>query len=163
MIKQLIHSAKIEKEIMLKVGLRTIDSHEVQEVDALLDSGATGLFIDHAWLCQKKITTRKLEHPIEVYNIDRSVNRGGSITEEVTLILSYQGHKERTVFKVCDLGKSNLIIGYTWLHKHNLEVNWETGKVEMTRCPRECNVSERRQKGIKKRIRGVGEEKTTKT
>jgi len=162
MIK-LIRSAKIEKEIMLRVGLRMIDSHEIEEVDMLLDSGATGLFIDHAWLHQKKITTQKLEHPIEVYNIDRSVNRGGSITEEVTLILSHQGHKEHTVFKVCDLGKSNLIIGYTWLHKHNLEVNWETGKVEMTRCPQECNVSERRQKGVKKRKRGVGEEKSTKT
>jgi len=80
-----------------------------------------------------------------------SLNRGGSITKEVTLILSYQGHKECTVFKVCDLGESNLIIGYTWLHRHNPEIDWETGKVEMTRCPRECNVAERRQKGIKKR------------
>jgi len=135
MIKQLIHSAKIEKEIMLRVGLRTIDSHKVEEVDTLLDSGATGLFIDHAWLHQNKITTQKLEHPIKVYNIDRSVNQEGSITEEVTLILSYQGHKECTVFEVCDLGKSNHIIGYIWLHKHNPEVDWETGKVEMTRCP----------------------------
>jgi len=142
---------------MLKVGLRTVDSHEVEEVDVLLDGGATGLFIDHTWLCQKKITTHKLEHPIKVYNIDGSMNRGGSITE-VTLILSYQGHKEHAVLEVCDLGKSNLIIGYTWLHKHNLEINWETGKVEMTRCPRECNVAERRQKGIKKRRRGVGNE-----
>jgi len=129
MIKQLIHSAKIEKEIMLRVGLRMIDSHEVEEVDTLLDSGVTGLFIDHTWLCQKKITTQKLEHPIKVYNINRSVNRGGSITEEVTLILSYQEHKEHTVLEVCDLGKSNLIIGYTWLHQHNPEINWETGKV----------------------------------
>jgi len=32
----------------------------------------------------------------------------------------------------------------------------------MTRCPRECNVAERRQKGIKKRRRGVGDEKSTK-
>jgi len=119
---------------MLRVGLRTIDSHEVEEVDALLDSGVTGLFIDHAWLCQKKITTCKLEHCIEVYNIDGSINRGGSITEEVTLILSYHGHKECAVFKVCDLGKSNLIIGYTMLHKHNPDINWETGKVEMMRC-----------------------------
>jgi len=63
----------------------------------------------------------------------------------------------------CDLGKYNLIIGYTWLHKHNPEINWETGKVEMTRCPRECNVAERRQKGIKKRRRGVGDEKSTKS
>ena len=53
MIKQLIHSAKIEKEIMLKVGLRTIDSHEVEEVDALLDSGVTGLFIDHGLVAPK--------------------------------------------------------------------------------------------------------------
>jgi len=156
MIKQLIHSAKIEKEIMLGVGLRMVDSHEVEEVDALLDSGA-------AWLCQKKITTRKLEHPIEVYNIDGSINRGGSIMEEVTLILSYQGYKACTVFEVCDMGKSNLIIGYPWLHKHNPEIDWETGKVEMMRCPRECNVSERRQKGIKKRRRGVGDEKSMKT
>jgi len=66
------------------------------------------------------------------------------------------------VFKVCDLGKSNLIIGYTWLHKHNLEIDWETGKVEMMRCPRECNVAERRQKGIKKRRKGVGDEKSAK-
>ena len=29
MIKQLIHSAQIDKEIMLRVGLRTIDSHSV--------------------------------------------------------------------------------------------------------------------------------------
>jgi len=42
---------------MLRVRLRMIDSHEIEEVDVLLDSGATGLFIDHAWLCQKKITT----------------------------------------------------------------------------------------------------------
>ena len=125
----------------------------------LLDSGATGLFIDRTWLHQKKITTQKLEHPIEVYNINRSVNRGESITEEVTLILSYQGHKECTVFKVCDLGNFNLIIGHTGLHKHNPESDWETGKVEMTRCPHECNISERRQKGIKKRKRSREREK----
>jgi len=77
---------------MLKVGLRTVGSHEVEEVDMLLDTGETGLFINCAWLRQKKITTHKLEHPIEVYNINRSINRGGSIMEEVTLILSYQGH-----------------------------------------------------------------------
>jgi len=95
--------------------------------------------------------------------IDGSVNRGGSITEEVTLISSYQGHKDCTVFKVCDLGKSNLIIVYAWLHKHNPEIDWETGKVKMTICPQECNVSERRWKGIKKRKRRVGEEKSTRT
>jgi len=61
------------------------------------------------------------------------------------------------VFEVCDLGKSNLIIGYTWLHKHNLEIDWEMGKAEMMRCPRKCNTTGRRQKGPKKRKQEVGE------
>ena len=69
------HDPMASTKVRLKVGLRMVDSHEIEEVDVLLDSGATGLFIDHAWLCQKKITTHRLEHPIEVYNIDGSVNR----------------------------------------------------------------------------------------
>jgi len=40
--------SRLEEYSMLKVGLRTVDSHEIEEVDVLLDSGATGLFIDHA-------------------------------------------------------------------------------------------------------------------
>jgi len=35
----------------------------------------------------------------------------GAFTEEVTLILSDQGHKEWAVFEVCDLGKSILSLG----------------------------------------------------
>jgi len=31
-----------------------IDSHEIEEVNALLDSGVTGLFIDCTWLHQRK-------------------------------------------------------------------------------------------------------------
>ena len=57
------------------------------------------------------------------------MNRGESITEEVTLILSYQGHKEHAVFEVCDLGKSNLIIGYTRLYTVNIIWRW-TGRQE---------------------------------
>jgi len=86
MIKQLIRSAKIEKEIMLKVGLRTVDSHEVEEVDVLLDSGATGLFIDHAWLHQKKITTQNWN------TLSKSIISMEALTEEEVLwrrLLSY--------------------------------------------------------------------------
>jgi len=87
MINDLFCSAKIKKEIMLKAGLRTVDSHEVEEVDALLDSEVTGLLSTMLGCAKRKSQPCKLEHPIEVYNVDRSVNRGGSIIEEVTLIL----------------------------------------------------------------------------
>ena len=148
--KTVIRSAYIEHEVKLKVGLKTVDTHAIADVNALLDCGATDLFINRAFVRKKEIRMRKLQDPITVYNIDGTVNRGGSITEEVTLIMSHQGHKERAVFEVCDLGKTDLIIGFTWLKKHNPEINWRTGEVEMTRCPRECNVFARQLKKVKK-------------
>jgi len=31
-----------------------------------------------------------------------------------------------------------MILGYTWLKDHNPEVDWQTGKVQMNRCPLRC-------------------------
>jgi hypothetical protein len=92
----------------------------------------------------------KLDHPIPVFNIDGSPDSGGSITEEVTLIMSYQGHQEKAVFEVCDLWKASLIIGYMWLCKHNPDINWKTGEVQMTHCPEECNVYLKRKRRLKR-------------
>jgi hypothetical protein len=86
------------------------------------------------------LKTHILPYPIKVYNIDGTLNQGGSITEEITLMMSHYGHEERVVFKVCDLGKATLIVGHPWLWKHNPEINWKMGEVKLTCCPAECNV-----------------------
>jgi len=39
---------------------------------------------------------------------------------------------------VSNLEKQNMILSYTWLKDHNPEVNWQTGKVQMNRCPPRC-------------------------
>jgi len=84
---------------------------------------------------------RPLNKSIWVYNVDGTLNQEGSITHEVTLMMSHKGHKEKVVFEVCDLGKSTVIIGYTWLQKHNPMIDWKTGDIKFTRCPQECNVA----------------------
>jgi len=81
-----------------------------------------------------------------VYNVDGTLNQGGSITHEVTLMMTHKGHKEKVVFEVCDLGKSTVIIGYTWLQKHNPMIDWKTGDIKFTRCPQECNVATKKHK-----------------
>ena len=53
----------------------------------------------------------------------------------------YKGHKEDVTFEICDLGKVNLIIGFTWLQKHNPEINWLTGEITFSHCPKECGMS----------------------
>ena len=69
------------------------------------------------------------------------MNQGGSITHETTMMMLHKGHHEKAVFKICDLGKSNIIISFTWLKKHNPEINWKTGHIQFTRCHQECNIA----------------------
>ena len=87
------------------------------------------------------IAMQKLNKLICVYNVDDTLNQGGLITHETTIMMSHKGHCEKAVFEVCNLGKSNIIISYTWLKKHNLEIDWKTGSIQFTRCPQECNVA----------------------
>ena len=44
-------------------------------------------------------------------------------------------------FAVTNTGKTDLIIGYDWLRKHNPTVDWRTGKLTFNRCPAECRSS----------------------
>jgi len=123
-----------------------MDTHRMVDMKVLLDSGATGMFIDKKFAEGNGIAMRLLDKPIRVHNVDGTLNQDGSITHEVTLMLSHKGHKEKVVFKVCDLGKSTVIIGYTWLQKHNPTIDWKTGDIKFTRCPRECNVAIKKRK-----------------
>ena len=84
------------------------------------------------------LRTQHLPQAIPVYNVDGTRNQGGSVTEEVDLVMHYKGHRERVTFSVCQLGPVDVIIGHHWLSKHNPKVNWMTGEVALTRCPPEC-------------------------
>jgi hypothetical protein len=64
----------------------------------------------------------------------------GSIAEIVDVVLRYNGHSERTTFAITNLGRQDMILGYTWLKKHNPEVNWQTKEVKMSRCPLHCQT-----------------------
>ena len=131
---------------MVKVGLETLDTQRQMDEDALLDCSATGLFMDLKWAQGNFISMTELEYPILVYNVDGSHNSVDSITHETMLIMIHKGHREKVMFKICNLGKVNLIIGYTWLKKHNLEIDWKTGEIEFTRCPSECNMAKPKKK-----------------
>jgi hypothetical protein len=113
---------------------------EVLAINALLDCGATGLLIDTEHVKQKWLTVRNLARPILVYNVDGTLNVAGAISGIVDAVLQYKGHTECAQFVVTGLGKQDLILDYTWLHEHNLEVDWQTNTVKMSRCPAKCHT-----------------------
>jgi len=124
--------------IILPIEVSTTDTSEVHFVKALLDSGATGNFIDRDFVQTKGINTQSISRPIPVYNVDGSPNKAGQISEVVDVVFHYKTYSERTLLTVSSLGRQNMILGYTWLKDHNLEVNWQTGKVQMNQCPPRC-------------------------
>ena len=107
---------------------------------ALLDSGATGMFMDPSFARDNKLDVRALPLSIPVYNVDGSLNEMGAIREEADVILHIGDHSERVTFSIIKLGKTKMIIGHTWLHHHNPEIDWKTGDVTLTRCPTDCRI-----------------------
>ena len=107
-------------------------------VEALLDSGATGLVMSSEFARKKGFKLKKLERPIQVRNMDGSFNRKGPIENMVEVNVYYKGHVERTEIDVIGRQKWGVILGMSWLERHNLEIDWKTGEVKMTRCLEEC-------------------------
>ena len=58
----------------------------------------------------------------------------------VDITVDFLGHREGLHAKVTNLGKNSLILGYTWLKKHNPTIDWEKGTVKFNRCPRSCHM-----------------------
>jgi len=142
--KEVRRTFKMLREVWLNIRVEKIDTHEGVMIKVLLDSGATGMFMDRQMAARHGFKLQKLERPIAVRNVDGTNNSGGAITHQVEYNVFYKGHIERMRMNVCDLGKMEVILGMPWLQAHNPEINWETGEVEMTRCPPLCGGKSKR-------------------
>ena len=67
---------------------------------------------------------------------------------------------------VCNLEKTNVILGILWLQAHNPEINWEMEKVEITRClplyRRNMKLKEEKKVKRVKRVTTIEKEKIVK-
>ena len=126
------------REVTVKIGLERIDTQEGITVEALLDSGATGLVMSSEFARKQGFKLKKLDRPMYVRNVDGSLNKEGPIKHTVEVNIYYQGHRERTEIDVIGGQKWIVILGMLWLAHHNPEIDWKTGEVKMTRCPEKC-------------------------
>jgi hypothetical protein len=154
-----LRTARMKFSTQLNVQLKTLDTGVCISLTALLDSGATGLFLDSKFVKEHNLNTRRLPRAIPVYNVDGTLNQGGSIQEEVDMIIQFNNHTEKATFAVCDLGDKAAIIGHTWLFQHNPEINWQTGEVKFSRCPSHCHMQVKKDKLERKKKRVVRKRK----
>ena len=88
------------KEITVKIRLERINMQEGITVEALLDSGATGLVMSLEFAKKQEFKLKKLERLMNVRNIDGSLNKEGPIKHTVEVNIYYQRHRERTEIDV---------------------------------------------------------------
>jgi len=97
--------------VWLNIGVEKIDMHEGIVIKALLDSGATGMFMDRQMAARHGFKLQKLERPLVIRNVDSMNNSRGAIIHQVKCNVFYKGHMERMRMDMCDLGKIEVILG----------------------------------------------------
>jgi len=102
---------KMLREVWLNIGVEKVDTHEGVMVKALLDSGMTGMFMNKKMAAKHGFRLQKLERPVAVRNIDGTNNSGGAITHQVEVNVYYKSYVERMRIDVCDLEKTDVILG----------------------------------------------------
>ena len=145
----------------MKVGLEKIENCKRMTVKVLLDSGATGLFINTKFAKEKKFKLERLKNPLLVRNMNRTINMGEAITHQVKCNIFFKKHVEKARIDVCNLGKIEVILGIPQLAVHNPEIDWKKEEVKMIQCLPICR--KRKQKTQKKRqVKKIEKGKTVK-
>jgi len=129
---------KVLREVTVKIGLKRIDTQEGITMEALLDSGATGLVMSSEFVKKQGFKLKKLERLMNVRNVDGLLNNKGLIEHTVEVNIYFKGHRERTEIDMRGKQKWMVILEMPWLVCHNLEIDWRMGEVKMTKCPEEC-------------------------
>jgi len=145
----------------MKVGLEKLENHKGTMIKALLDRGATDLFMDREFARKKGFKLEKLKNPLLVRNVDGIANVEGAIIHQVECNMFFKEHMKRARMDVCNLGRTEVILGIPWLAVHNPEIDWEKGEVKMTWCPPIC---EKKKQGMreKKQVKKAEGERTLK-
>jgi hypothetical protein len=96
---------------------------------AMVDCGATSQFIDQDFAPKNGLKLRRKAVPEVLTVVDGRTSVAGDLTHEVTIQLLIDQHLENVIFQVTKLGSVPLILGKTWLRRHNPLIDWVNNTV----------------------------------
>jgi len=108
------------------------------QTKTLVDLGATTNFVNRVVVENNNLVTYKLANPYCVINVDSTPNKAGYITEYVQAYVEIGLYRTTQHLFVTNLGNKEMMIGYSYLYKHNPNIDWQKGQWEFTRCPDTC-------------------------
>jgi hypothetical protein len=116
----------------------------------MIDSGATQSFIHKSLVDKYDIPVMQLPQPIALDVADGRPIKSGAITHKTCSVsVRVENHHEKIDFYVTNIGQHSIILGTSWLKKHNPRINWSNRQVDFssdfcrTSCLRKQEVSSR--------------------
>lgn len=105
--------------------------NQIVTTEALIDSGAEGIFIDHRLTKENWICTTPLGYNITARNVDGTLNQNGTISCYADAHMTIGNTTQPERFLVTNLGSNKVILGLPWLERHNPRINWRARLVEL--------------------------------
>jgi len=121
----------------MHTNIKTRNSKNLK-IKVLVDFRCTHTRIDKQLVKEKRIQTKPINFPFEVFNADRTKN--GEVTKMVPLEIEINSYKKQLEAAVTDLNGMDMFLGHDWLVKHNPEVNWKNRTIKFMRCPESCKM-----------------------
>jgi hypothetical protein len=114
----------------------------------MVDSGATQSFIHKSLVEKYDIPVTQLDQPVALDVADGHPIKSGVIAERTSSVSMCVGsHHEKINLYVTNIGQHSIILGTSWLKKHNPRIDWSERKVDFssdfcrTLCLRETQVA----------------------
>ena len=92
------HIGRMENEdsrdkLEINIMLRTVNTRTAVSVKALLDSGATGLFLEDSFVKEMGWDADNMERSVPFFNVDGTLNAAGRIRQTIDLFIRYGEHQ----------------------------------------------------------------------
>ena len=121
------------QSMCVPVSIRT--RYFMADKKALVDSGATDNFIHPAFTKRLGLAMTPLDKPKQIYNIDNTSNKAGSITHSLELKVTTKGIDKVMRFLVTDIGNEDILLGYPWLTTFEPKFGWKDAIIETEALP----------------------------
>lgn len=119
----------IRKLNTLNMNISFQTARSTADEKALVDSGATGNFIDEGTWGRLGVGKMELPTPITVHNVDGTENKQGKLTHYCWLRIVKGERSKLQRFYITSLGKDCIILGYPFLYEFNPVINWRNRKI----------------------------------
>ncbi|QRW22961.1 Retrotransposable element Tf2 protein [Rhizoctonia solani] len=128
---------------------------KAEKLEALIDSGATSLFLHPCTAKTLCLPLIDLPQPCTVTMLNGSSPQARKSWKKAQLTFLLDGKHMTETFLICNTGSHTAILGIKWLEHHNLEIDWNSQTLSFPHAPLEHMAIAEEEEADKNPLEGV--------